>query len=345
MTITYYARVDYTYNGGDKNFSIPFSYINQSHIIVIKNDTTTITGFTFLSSNQIQINEELTTGDVISIRRLTPLTDRMVVFTDDNILDEECLNLSVQQVFNAMQEVEDREGAFEVNTTENITNQISTSTTNLTTYIVQNVYQAKSEIAASSYTKLEADATFATISSITALDNAYNATLTAINSALEEILTGSSITSTSEIGAFIFVADDTLYEDEIWLEGQEVPISTYSALYAKYGNKYGTASQSGYFKLPDFRYRTIWGTDEGNYGYISAGLPNITGKFWSLPARNNNAGAEGCFEVSQNNSYCADGSVDSRVVNFNASRSSSIYGASNTVQPASVKVRVKTKWK
>ena len=95
--------------------------------------------------------------------------------------------------------------------------------------------------------------------------------------------------------------------------------------------------------MPDFRNRALWGSN--SFGYIVAGLPNITGEFHSLPARNGNAGASGCFTVTSNGSYAADGAVDSRRVDFNASLSNNIYGKSTTVQPPAIKVRVKTRYK
>lgn len=77
-------------------------------------------------------------------------------------------------------------------------------------------------------------------------------------------------------------------------------------------------------------------TDETG-DYVEAGLPNIEGTFWSLPSRNGNSGANGAFTVTSNSSYCADGSIDSRRVSFDASLSNPIYGNSDTVQPYATK--------
>ena len=41
MTTTYYARKDYTYESGDRIFTIPFSYLKESHIKVFINDEET----------------------------------------------------------------------------------------------------------------------------------------------------------------------------------------------------------------------------------------------------------------------------------------------------------------
>lgn len=74
------------------------------------------------------------------------------------------------------------------------------------------------------------------------------------------------------------------------------------------------------------------------YTRQSPGLPNITGTFWSLPARNGNAGASGAFTATPNGSYSSDTQVDSRVISLDASRSSSIYGAADEVRPTNFAV-------
>lgn len=109
MALEFNARADYEYQGGDTIFSVPFPYINKSHIVVIVNEDepNPITAFSWLSENQIKIDVEINTGDTISIRRVTPINDKLVKFTDNNILDEETQNLSQDQVFNAVQEVKD----------------------------------------------------------------------------------------------------------------------------------------------------------------------------------------------------------------------------------------------
>lgn len=109
MTQEYYARVDYLYEGGDANFSIPFPYLNKDHIVAIidEDSQNPITDLEFLTDNQVKINKEIMSGAIVSIRRITPLDDRFVIFTDGNILDEESQNLSALQVFDVVQEIKD----------------------------------------------------------------------------------------------------------------------------------------------------------------------------------------------------------------------------------------------
>ena len=87
--------------------------------------------------------------------------------------------------------------------------------------------------------------------------------------------------------------------------------------------------------------KALW-TGDGTNGdtTIAAGLPNITGKFWN---GGREAGASGAFYTSaassnQNRDY--SGNQGAKTFNFDASRSSSIYGASTTVQPPAYVVNV-----
>lgn len=75
--------------------------------------------------------------------------------------------------------------------------------------------------------------------------------------------------------------------------------------------------------------------------YVSAGLPNIKGEI----AGNYNSGAPtGAFkEIYQGFGFNSSGTV-SRGFTFDASRSSSIYGNSNTVQPSAVAVKMLIKY-
>lgn len=133
----------------------------------------------------------------------------------------------------------------------------------------------------------------------------------------------------------------TLPVNCIWLEGAEVSRTTYSNLFNIYGTTYGAGDGSTTFNLPDFRGRVFWGGESA--GYISAGLPNITGSF-GLPD-DRNVWPAGAFTASNVSSYnCQDTSGDGKRISFSASNSNSIYGNSNTVQPPALKIRVYTRY-
>ena len=90
------------------------------------------------------------------------------------------------------------------------------------------------------------------------------------------------------------------------------------------------------FNIPDLTNKFI----EGNgTGYIKAGLPNITGKTTIYSGFDNGGKPDGCFYVisSRGTGGMIDGGDPKQWIGFNASRSSSIYGNSNTVQPESCK--------
>lgn len=135
----------------------------------------------------------------------------------------------------------------------------------------------------------------------------------------------------------------TLPENCIWLEGAEVSRTTYSTLFGIYGTTYGAGDGSTTFNLPDFRNRAIWGADSA--GYLSAGLPNITGTYGARGIEYMNVSASGAFYNAGRNNKGAEGNgYDGASIGFNASRSNAIYGASSTVQPPSIKVRVYTRY-
>ncbi len=85
-----------------------------------------------------------------------------------------------------------------------------------------------------------------------------------------------------------------LNENEIWLEGAEVSKSAYPLLYLAYGDMYGTAENDDNFVLPDFRGRVLQGAD--GFGYLEAGLPDITG-YARVPS-GSSENSTGCFKVA-----------------------------------------------
>lgn len=161
---------------------------------------------------------------------------------------------------------------------------------------------------------------------------------------------GNSLTDTNYWTRAVFVGSNpigapqltlnpnaTLPDNCIWLEGAAVSRTTYANLFAIYGTTYGIGDGSTTFNLPDFRNRAIWGSD--TFGYLSAGLPNhqhwLTADVWR--------GADGSTQrVAWDGGDRKIGSATGYT--SWASESNSIYGASNTVQPPAIKVRVYTRY-
>jgi microcystin-dependent protein len=120
-------------------------------------------------------------------------------------------------------------------------------------------------------------------------------------------------------------------------------------LFAIYGTTYGAGDGVSTFNLPDFRNRTIWGADD--FGYLSAGLPNITGTATAIGGScgfpRNTGSFTGAFYNSKTlaEAFSVSSGGDGATFAMDASRSNSIYGKSDTVQPPAIKVRVVTRYK
>lgn len=175
------------------------------------------------------------------------------------------------------------------------------------------------------------------------IDNNLNLTPSSNPSAWQQANTGGG-GGVSAIGQPVISLDDTLADYEIWLEGAQVSRTTYSNLFNIYGTTYGAGDGVETFALPDFRERTICGNTE--FGYVEAGLPNITGTI-----RGNKEirlyYSTGCFNL-YDYGEAGQGNVlgnTYRGFNLDASLSSPIYGNSETVQPPAVNVRIKTRYK
>lgn len=142
------------------------------------------------------------------------------------------------------------------------------------------------------------------------------------------------------IGDPIITLSSTLEADEIWLEGAAVSRTTYADLFAVYGTTYGIGDGSTTFNLPDFRNRAIWGSD--GFGYIAAGLPNH--QHWTTLDSGWGESPFNYVSLKWDNGDRIKYTGQTVYTSW-ASQSNSIYGASSTVQPPAIKVRVKTRYK
>ena len=131
-----------------------------------------------------------------------------------------------------------------------------------------------------------------------------------------------------------------------WLicDGSAVSRTTYAALFAAIGTTYGKGNGSTTFNLPNMINRFAEGAKTGVGGTVDAGLPNITGSIWAARTGRGDApetAASGAFtEASKWNASVHQGGSDDWGSEYalDASRSSSIYGKSTTVQPPAVKL-------
>lgn len=120
-------------------------------------------------------------------------------------------------------------------------------------------------------------------------------------------------------------------------DGREVSKSTYADLFEVIGDTYGTTTDTSKFKLPDLRDKFVQGAN-GNLGTNKdAGLPNITGTFYhDTNAKVGLSGAFASYESTGRQNLANDPPTNSGLITFDASKSNSIYGNSDTVQPPSV---------
>lgn len=157
-----------------------------------------------------------------------------------------------------------------------------------------------------------------------------NPSLAQIKQALTEMLPKLKPLSvpTGMISAFHTVPDG-------WLQcnGAAVSRTTYAALFAVIGTKYGSGDGSTTFNLPNLHHKFIEGTTTSSEvgRSVSAGLPNITGTVTASWVK-----GTGAFKDVENGN-CPGGNLNGPAkIDFSASRSSNLYGSSSTVQPAAV---------
>ena len=132
-----------------------------------------------------------------------------------------------------------------------------------------------------------------------------------------------------------------------WLlaNGASVLRTQYDKLFALIGTKFGAADEA-HFNLPNLHHRFIEGTTTLSEvgSYVDAGLPNIQGRlFVPSSASNSSLHAEDALRLQKGGTaYGQMGSSGQGDVNMylDASQSNSIFGSSDTVQPAGMYVQM-----
>lgn len=149
------------------------------------------------------------------------------------------------------------------------------------------------------------------------------------------------------IGSLITYPIDYTHPKCLPCDGFVLKCSDYEQLYSVIGKMYNSGDENeDEFRIPDYNITGQFlqpGKDVGKN--IQAGLPNITGNFNS--GRINETGVvSGAFYVSaQNTGFTSGGGNYGYYCSFDASRSSSIYGNSTTVQPPSKTVHICIRYK
>ena len=142
------------------------------------------------------------------------------------------------------------------------------------------------------------------------------------------------------IGTMLPYAGGEVPEGFLLCNGASLSRTEYPELFAAIGDRWGSDSSST-FKLPDTHHRFFEGTTVlSEIGkYVQAGLPNNYGVFTFARGGAANGSSGGFY---YNDSPCtkrysmddAEPGVTGTELNFSATKCSSLYGASNTVQPA-----------
>ena len=121
--------------------------------------------------------------------------------------------------------------------------------------------------------------------------------------------------------------------------GQEVSISDYQGLYSEIGSlDCCKSSNAGMFKLPNLQDRVLQGANKNLGTMKEAGLPNITADMNSMMTDGGGSfsGAIYVKNIPRVRGWSGMDANEIRSLRFDASRSSSIYGRSSTVQPPAV---------
>lgn len=137
-------------------------------------------------------------------------------------------------------------------------------------------------------------------------------------------------------GVILTFGGSTVPEGFLLCNGAAISRTTYAKLFAAIGTLYGAGDGSTTFNLPDMRDKFAEGSGTYTVGTaVEAGLPNITGEFTGSPS-NVLSGAFSFVSAITGYLQLDKSYSDCRIYSFNASRSSSIYGNSTTVQPNSL---------
>ena len=132
------------------------------------------------------------------------------------------------------------------------------------------------------------------------------------------------------------------HDNWVLCNGQELSRSEYSELFELIGDKFGEGNRVTTFNVPDYQGKFLRGLGGNSaqdiYTTQEEGLPNIIGSFDAVPTWDATPNVSGSFssktyKTSQNFSSSGSYTKQWRSVDFDASASSEVYGASEHVTP------------
>ena len=110
----FYSRNDVNYNGDV--YSIPFPYMKEEEIHVYIDDVLFKDWF-FLQDSQLRLRSiptGTTSESVVSVRRHTNIEEKVVTYSNNNLLHKDNLNKSQEQLLYSVQELYDNNAQFEI---------------------------------------------------------------------------------------------------------------------------------------------------------------------------------------------------------------------------------------
>ena len=149
---------------------------------------------------------------------------------------------------------------------------------------------------------------------------------------------------------FIYTAPIKIVPDDcLACDGYVLKIADYRQLYSVIGKTFNTGTEAeDEFRIPDYNVTKRFLQPSNNAAQvISAGLPNITATWtpkWGWIDGVSCTGAITAININRA-SGSGGGGGNPWGINFNASRSSSIYGNSTTVQPPAQTVHLCIKYR
>ena len=158
-----------------------------------------------------------------------------------------------------------------------------------------------------------------------------------------------NILTKERIGTLFIYPTDYTPDDCLSCDGYSLLIIDYEDLYKVIGKQFNQENDpENTFRIPDYNITGRFLQPNSNVGVqIDAGLPNITGNFGKAQTISNDSYGNGAFTCVYEGRIgdANNGATNLYHWTFDASRSSSIYGNSNTVQPNSQTVHVCIKYK
>ena len=118
-----HARVTYTGNGSSTSYTVPFPFINRTHVVVTVNAVTQTltTHYVWLNDSTIQFVTAPPSSQAVVFRRYTTITERLVDFHDAAVLTEADLDLNSLQGLYLSQERADEQEALTASTVQSVT--------------------------------------------------------------------------------------------------------------------------------------------------------------------------------------------------------------------------------